>query len=108
MEALEMYTVDDREDVYTEELKLNLGPQHPSTHGVLRVELKMDGEIITAARSDIGYLHRCFEKIAENVTYVQVTPYTDRMDYLAAMNNELAWSLCVEKLLGVEAPERAQ
>ena len=103
-----MYTVDDREDVYTEELKLNLGPQHPSTHGVLRVELKMDGEIITAARSDIGYLHRCAEKIGENVSYLQFTPYTDRMDYLAAMNNELAWSLCVEKLLGVEAPERAQ
>ncbi|MDG2149318.1 MAG: NADH-quinone oxidoreductase subunit D [Planctomycetota bacterium] len=108
MEALEMYTVDDRSDVYTEELKLNLGPQHPSTHGVLRVELSMDGEIITASRCDIGYLHRCAEKIGENVTYLQYTPYTDRMDYLASMNNNLAWSLTVEKLLGVEAPERAQ
>jgi NADH-quinone oxidoreductase subunit D len=108
MEALEMYTVDRREDVYTEELKLNLGPQHPSTHGVLRVELAMDGEIITAARADIGYLHRCAEKIGENVSYLQFTPYTDRMDYLAACNNELAWSLTVEKLLGIEAPERAQ
>jgi len=108
MEALEMYTVDRRDDVYTEELKLNLGPQHPSTHGVLRVELGMDGEIITAARCDIGYLHRCAEKIGENVSYLQFTPYTDRMDYLAACNNELAWSLTVEKLLGVEAPERAQ
>ena len=108
MEALELYTVDDRADLYTEELKLNLGPQHPSTHGVLRVELKMDGEIITGARSDIGYLHRCAEKIGENVSYLQFTPYTDRMDYLAACNNELAWSLAVEKLLGVEAPERAQ
>jgi len=108
MEALEMYTTDDRTDVYTEELKLNLGPQHPSTHGVLRVELKMDGEIITGSRSDIGYLHRCAEKIGENVTYLQFTPYTDRMDYLASMNNNLAWSLTVEKLLGVEAPERAQ
>lgn len=108
MEALEMYTVDRTSDVYTEELRLNLGPQHPSTHGVLRVELQMDGEIITAARSDIGYLHRCAEKIGENVTYLQFTPYTDRMDYLASMNNNLAWSLTVEKLLGVEAPERAQ
>lgn len=108
MEALEMYTVDDRSDVYTEELKLNLGPQHPSTHGVLRVELGMDGEIITSSRCDIGYLHRCAEKIGENVTYLQFTPYTDRMDYLASMNNNLAWSLTVEKLLGVEAPERAQ
>jgi NADH-quinone oxidoreductase subunit D len=108
MEALEMYTVSDRSDVYTEELKLNLGPQHPSTHGVLRVELGMDGEIITASRCDIGYLHRCAEKIGENVSYLQFTPYTDRMDYLASMNNNLAWSLTVEKLLGVEAPERAQ
>ena len=108
MEALEMYAVDDRADVYTEELKLNLGPQHPSTHGVLRVELKMDGEIITESRSDIGYLHRCAEKIGENVTYLQYTPYTDRMDYLASMNNNLAWSLTVEKLAGIEVPERAQ
>ena len=108
MEALELYAVDDSAEVYTEELKLNLGPQHPSTHGVLRVELKMDGEIITGARADIGYLHRCAEKIGENVSYLQFTPYTDRMDYLAACNNELAWSLTVEKLLGVEAPERAQ
>ncbi len=108
MEALEMYTVDRTSDVYTEELRLNLGPQHPSTHGVLRVELQMDGEIITAARSDIGYLHRCAEKIGENVTYLQYTPYTDRMDYLASMNNNLAWSLTVEKLLDIEAPERSQ
>lgn len=108
MEALEMYAVDDRSDVYTEELKLNLGPQHPSTHGVLRVELRMDGEILTASRCDIGYLHRCAEKIGENVTYLQFTPYTDRMDYLASMNNNLAWSLLVEKLLDVQVPERAQ
>ena len=108
MEALEMYTAGKRDDVYTEELKLNLGPQHPSTHGVLRVELKMDGEIITDSRCDIGYLHRCAEKIGENVTYLQFTPYTDRMDYLASMNNNLAWSLTVEKLMDVEAPERAQ
>jgi len=108
MEALEMYAVDDRADVYTEELKLNLGPQHPSTHGVLRVELKMDGEIITESRCDIGYLHRCAEKIGENVTYLQFTPYTDRMDYLSSMNNNLAWSLTVEKLLDLEVPERAQ
>lgn len=108
MEALELYTADERNDVYTEELKINLGPQHPATHGVLRVELGMDGEIITRSRCDIGYLHRCAEKIGENVTFLQYTPYTDRMDYLSSMNNNLAWSLTVEKLLDVQAPERAQ
>jgi NADH-quinone oxidoreductase subunit D len=83
-------------------LLLNIGPQHPSTHGVLRVVVRTDGEIILDSEVHVGYLHRCFEKIAENLTYGQVTPYTDRLDYLAAMSNNLAWSLAVERLIGFE------
>ena len=82
-----------------EEMVLNMGPQHPSTHGVLRLELVTDGELVTKVTPHIGYLHRCFEKHAENVTYPQVLPYVDRLDYLAAMNNELGFCLAVEKLL---------
>jgi len=95
-------------DIRTEELLLNIGPQHPSTHGVLRVVVRTDGEIILGSEVHVGYLHRCFEKIAENVTYVQVTPYTDRMDYLASMANNIAWSMAVEKLAGVQPPRRAE
>jgi len=95
-------------DVYTEELLVNMGPQHPSTHGVLRVELLTDGELVLKAIPHIGYLHRCAEKIAENVPYRQFTPYTDRMDYLAAMNNNLGFALAVEKFAGIEVPDRAQ
>ena len=73
--------------VKTEEMILNMGPQHPSTHGVLRLELKLEGEIVTDVIPHIGYLHRCFEKHAEVMTYPQVVPYTDRMDYLASMSN---------------------
>ena len=79
-----------------------MGPQHPSTHGVLRLELRTDGEVVKAARPHIGYLHRCFEKHAENVDYPGVIPYTDRMDYVAAMGNSLGYALAVEKLLGIE------
>ncbi len=89
-------------DVRTEEFLLNMGPQHPSTHGVLRVVVRTDGELVLEATPHIGYLHRCFEKCAENVTWKQVVPYTDRMDYLAALSNNLAYSLAVEKLLGWE------
>ncbi|MFA5865945.1 MAG: NADH-quinone oxidoreductase subunit D [Phycisphaerae bacterium] len=95
-------------DIRTEELLVNMGPQHPSTHGVLRVVLVTDGELILKATPHIGYLHRCAEKIAENVSYRQYTPYTDRMDYLAAMNNNLGFALAVEKMGGIEVPERAQ
>ncbi|HVY60511.1 MAG TPA: NADH-quinone oxidoreductase subunit D, partial [Planctomycetota bacterium] len=95
-------------DIRTEELLLNIGPQHPSTHGVLRVVVRTDGEIILGSEVHVGYLHRCFEKIAENVTYVQVTPYTDRMDYLASMANNIAWSMAVEKIAGVKPPRRAE
>ncbi len=90
------------------ELVLNMGPQHPSTHGVLRVILKLDGEKILGADCVIGYLHRGVEKIAENRTYAQFNPYVDRMDYVAAVSNGLGYCLAVEKLLNVEAPPRAQ
>ncbi len=92
----------------TEEMTLNMGPQHPSTHGVLRLELQLDGEFILDVKPHIGYLHRCFEKHAESMTYPQVVPYTDRMDYLASMYNEFGYAVTVEKLLGLEIPERVE
>jgi NADH-quinone oxidoreductase subunit D len=85
-----------------------MGPQHPSTHGVFRVVLRTDGEMVLESESHVGYLHRCFEKCAEGGNYMQVVPYTDRMDYLNAMGNNLAYAEAVEKLMGVEVPERAQ
>ncbi len=93
-----------------EKMVLNMGPSHPSTHGVLRILLEMDGEIITKAVPDIGYLHRGDEKIAENMTYTQFIPYTDRLDYLAPLANNVAYALAVEKLLGIEKqlPPRCQ
>ena len=90
------------------ELVLNMGPQHPSTHGVLRVILKLDGEKILGTECVVGYLHRGVEKIAENRTYAQFAPYVDRMDYVASVSNGLGYCLAVEKLLNVEAPPRAQ
>ena len=95
-------------DVRTDEMLVNMGPQHPSTHGVLRLVLRTDGEIISEATPHIGYLHRCAEKIGEIVTPRQWIPYTDRMDYLAGMNMNLGVSLVVEKLLGYELPERGR
>ena len=92
----------------TDELVLNMGPQHPSTHGVLRVKLKLDGERVRGTECVIGYLHRGVEKIAENRTYQQVAPYVDRMDYVAAVSNGLGYCEAVEKLLNVEAPPRAR
>ncbi len=90
------------------ELVLNMGPQHPSTHGVLRVILKLDGETVLGADCVIGYLHRGVEKIAENRTYQQFAPYVDRMDYVAAVSNGLGYCMAVERLLDVEIPPRAQ
>jgi NADH-quinone oxidoreductase subunit D len=92
----------------TDELVLNMGPQHPSTHGVLRLQLVLDGEIVVKVTPYMGYLHRCFEKHAEAMTYQQVVPYTDRLDYLASMNNNHGFALAVEKLLGIEVPERVE
>ncbi len=90
------------------EMELNFGPQHPSTHGVLRIVLKVDGERIVSARPDIGYLHRGTEKLFETETYPMVIPHTDRLDYVAAATNNHAYVLVVEKLLGLEIPKRAQ
>ena len=89
-------------------MTLNMGPQHPSTHGVLRVALELDGETVVEARPIIGYLHTGMEKQAEYKTYTQSIPQTDRMDYLSPMSNNLALCLAAEKLLGIEAPARAQ
>lgn len=90
------------------ELVLNMGPQHPSTHGVLRVIVKLDGERVLGTECVIGYLHRGVEKLGENRTYQMFAPYVDRMDYVAAVSNGLGYCLAVEKLLNVEAPPRAQ
>lgn len=90
------------------ELVLNMGPQHPATHGVLRVILKLDGERIRGTECVIGYLHRGVEKIGENRTYQMFAPYVDRMDYVSAVSNGLGYCLAVEKLLSLEVPERAQ
>jgi NADH-quinone oxidoreductase subunit D len=90
------------------ELLINMGPQHPATHGVLRVKLKLDGERVLGSECVIGYLHRGVEKIAENRTYAQFAPYVDRMDYVAAVTNGMGYVEAVEKLLGVEIPPRAQ
>jgi NADH-quinone oxidoreductase subunit D len=97
-------------DLHGEKMVLNMGPSHPSTHGVLRIILELDGEIITKATPDVGYLHRGDEKIAENMTYTQFIPYTDRLDYLAPLANNVAYALAVEKLLGIEKqlPPRCQ
>jgi len=92
----------------TEELLLNVGPQHPSTHGVFRIVVKLDGEIIKEAMPVMGYLHRGTEKLAENLTYTQIIPYTDRMDYVSAMTNNYVLCNTVEKLMELEIPERAE
>src|SRR5690242_17298410 len=90
------------EEFQDERMVLNMGPSHPATHGVLRILLELDGEVITKADPDVGYLHRGDEKIAENMTYTQFIPYTDRLDYLAPLANNVAYALAVEKLLGIE------
>lgn len=95
-------------DVRTDEMLVNMGPQHPSTHGVLRLVLRTDGEVVSEVTPHIGYLHRCAEKIGENLTPRQWIPYTDRMDYLAGMNMNLGWSLTVEKLLKYQPPEKGR
>jgi NADH-quinone oxidoreductase subunit D len=91
-----------------DEIILNMGPQHPSTHGVLRVKLKLDGERVVESECIIGYLHRGVEKIAEHRSYQQFAPYVDRMDYVAAVSNGLGYCEAIEKLLGAEAPPRAR
>ncbi|WP_423408471.1 NADH-quinone oxidoreductase subunit D [Heyndrickxia sp. MSNUG] len=94
--------------IRTEEMLLNVGPQHPSTHGVFRLVLKIDGEIIVEAKPVIGYLHRGTEKLAENLQYTQIIPYTDRMDYVSAMTNNYVLVHAVETMMGIKIPERAE
>jgi len=89
-------------------LRINMGPQHPSTHGVLRVVLNLDGELIVDCDPVIGYLHRGTEKLGEHHRYAQIIPWTDRTDYVAAPMNNLGCALAIEKLCGITAPERAQ
>src|SRR5881398_2346442 len=100
----------EEDDIHGEKMVLNMGPSHPSTHGVLRIVLELDGETITKAVPDVGYLHRGDEKIAENMTYTQFIPYTDRLDCLAPLANNVAYALAVEKLLGIDKqlPPRCQ
>ncbi len=92
----------------TEYLTINMGPQHPSTHGVIRFIIKTDGEIIHECDPDVGYLHRSMEKIAEHTSWQGYVPFTDRVDYVCAMNSNLAYALAVEKLMGLEVPKRAE
>lgn len=92
----------------TEKMSISMGPSHPSTHGVLRIQMELDGEVVTKADPVIGYLHRGDEKIAENMTYNQFVPYTDRLDYLAPLANNMAYAIAVEKLAKLEVPARCQ
>jgi len=101
-------TVKESKHLATEDFLVNMGPQHPSTHGVLYLELQIDGEVVVDCTVHLGYLHRSMEKIAESRTYTQFIPFTDRLDYIASMNNNLAYVLAVEKLLNMEVPERAK
>ena len=100
--ALPRPEADELQELHGDRMVLNMGPSHPSTHGVLRLVLELDGEQIVSARPEIGYLHRGDEKIAENMTYTQFIPYTDRLDYLAPLANNVAYALAVEKLLGID------
>ena len=106
-QALETYQ-QKTDDLVGEKLTLNMGPSHPATHGVLRLILELDGEIISKADPDVGYLHRGDEKIAENMQYNQFVPYTDRLDYLAPLANNVAYACAVEKLMGWKLPPRGQ
>ena len=103
-----MYKVLDKSIIGADEMVLNMGPQHPSTHGVLRLKIITDGEIVSHIEPIIGYLHRCFEKHCENLSYEQIVPFTDRCDYLASMHMGHAYSIAVEKLLDIELPERVE
>ena len=105
---LELEFEEGGESFNTEEMTLNMGPQHPSTHGVLRFVVKADGEVMRRATPDIGYLHRSIEKIAEKVGWHGFMPYTDRVDYVAAMTTNQAWAMCGESLGGIEVPRRGE
>ena len=100
----------DQSKLKNEEMLINIGPQHPSTHGVLRLEVVTDGEIVKEVVPHLGYLHRCFEKHTESLPYNQIIPFVDRLDYVAAMNNEHAYVMGVEKILGIDKdiPKRVE
>jgi NADH-quinone oxidoreductase subunit D len=109
LEALENeHTSVSIDDTLESEMVLNMGPQHPATHGVLRLLIKLDGETVLASVPEIGYLHRGYEKLAENCSFHEFIPHTDRLDYLSPLSNNTAYILAIEKLLGIEAPPRAQ
>src|ERR1044071_6985824 len=95
-------------ELRTDTMTVNMGPQHPSTHGVLRLVLELDGEVIQSVTPTIGYLHTGIEKTAEQKKWQQVIPLVERMDYLGAQSNSLAYALCVEQLLGLEMPQRVK
>lgn len=96
------------EDALENEMVINMGPQHPATHGVLRLVLRLDGETVVGIVPELGYLHRGYEKMAENMSYIEFIPHTDRLDYLATMSNNVAYVLAVEKLASIEVPKRGQ
>ncbi len=96
------------EDALENQMVLNMGPQHPATHGVLRLLLRLDGETVIGCVPDVGYLHRGYEKMAENMSFHEFIPHTDRLDYISPTANNVAWVLAVEKLIGIETPIRAQ
>src|SRR6187200_3216990 len=98
----------DEPELPSESMPLNMGPSHPAMHGTVRMVLEVEGEKITSADIQIGYLHRCFEKESENATWTQIFPYTDRLNYISPMLNNVGYALAAEKLLGIECPERAQ
>ena len=102
------FKVIDKSIIGADEMVLNMGPQHPSTHGVLRLKIITDGEIVSSIEPIIGYLHRCFEKHCENLSYEQIVPFTDRCDYLASMHMDHAYAIAVEKLIDVKIPERVE
>lgn len=109
LEALENeHTTVSFDDPLENEMVLNMGPQHPATHGVLRLLIKLDGETVLASVPELGYLHRGYEKLAENCNYHEFIPHTDRLDYLSPLSNNVAYVLAVEKLIGIEAPRRAE
>ena len=94
--------------VHGQEMVLNIGPQHPATHGVLRLQVKTDGEVISEITPYLGYLHRCFEKHSENVTYEQVIPFTDRWDYLASMTMNFGYVVAMEQLMEIKVNDRVE
>ena len=108
LELQETKTSPTEKDRNPQWMRLNLGPSHPATHGTLRILLDLDGEIIQQMKLEIGYLHRCFEKMSETHPWNQVIPFTDRLNYLSSMMNNVGYVMAVEKLLGIEVPKRCQ